>query len=306
MSDAAVEIEYLKKSYGRFQALAGVSLSVPRGSVFGLLGPNGAGKSTLVKSLLTIIRPTECRGTLLGKPIGDRKTLSRVGYLPEQAKFQDYLTGREIITYSGRLTNMPSAQIKSRIVDLLALVKMQDWADKPVGTYSKGMRQRIGLAQALVNSPEVVFLDEPTDGVDPEGRIDIREIIERMKADGRTVFVNSHLLSEVEQVADHVAILAGGKVIRSGTVAELTRSQGHYQISTLEPVPLGLREKFQQNGIEVAGNKLTMKAEDVTSIQPVIDALRVAQLSIREIREERFTLEEAFLQAIRAGRKEDA
>ena len=303
MSDAAVEIEYLRKRYGNFQALSGVSLSVPRGSVFGLLGPNGAGKSTLVKSLLTIIRPTECRGTLLGKPIGDRKTLSRVGYLPEQAKFQDYLTGREIITYSGRLTNMPAAQIKSRIVDLLALVKMQDWADKPVGTYSKGMRQRIGLAQALVNSPEVVFLDEPTDGVDPEGRIDIREIIERMKADGRTVFVNSHLLSEVEQVADHVAILAGGKVIRSGTVAELTRSQGHYQISTLEPVPLGLREKFQQNGIEVAGNKITVKSDQVTAIQPVIDALRASSLSIREIKEERFTLEDAFLQAVRSDGK---
>jgi ABC-2 type transport system ATP-binding protein len=306
MSDAAVEIEYLKKSYGRFQALAGVSLSVPRGSVFGLLGPNGAGKSTLVKSLLTIIRPTECRGTLLGKPIGDRKTLSRVGYLPEQAKFQDYLTGRQIITYSGRLTGMSSNLIKSRIVELLDIVKMKEWADKPVGTYSKGMRQRIGLAQALVNSPEIVFLDEPTDGVDPEGRIDIRGVIEQMKAEGRTVFINSHLLSEVEQLADQVAILTHGKVLRTGTVAELTRGHGHYTISTLEPIPMTLREKLKQSSIQVAGNKLTIESGDVAAIQPVIDALRAAGLTIREIREERFTLEEAFLQAIRSEGKEAA
>jgi len=302
MTGPAVEIEYLRKRYGGFEALAGVSLSVPRGSVFGLLGPNGAGKSTLVKSLLTIIRPTECRGSMLGKPIGDRKTLGRVGYLPEHARFPEYLTGRQVITYSAGLADVPSREAKVRTARLLEVVGMKDWGDKKLGTYSKGMRQRIGLAQALVNEPEIVFLDEPTDGVDPEGRIEIREMIERMKAEGRTVFVNSHLLGEVEQVADSVAILAHGKVLQYGSVKDLTQSEKGFELRTLGPVPPGVREKLEAAGIQVAGDRIGVPAKDASEVQAVIDALRAAGVVIRELKEARQSLEDLFLSVVGSDR----
>lgn len=306
MTGPAVDIEYVRKRYGGTEALAGVSLSVPRGSVFGLLGPNGAGKSTLVKVLLTIVRPTECRGTMLGARIGDRKTLAKVGYLPEHARFPGYLTGRQVLEHSAGLAGVPAAETRKRIPALLELVGAASWAHLKVGTYSKGMGQRIGLAQALVNEPEVVFLDEPTDGVDPEGRIEIRKMIDRMRAEGRTVFVNSHLLAEVEQVADQVAILARGKVIESGPVAQLTRRARRYEIRTLGPVPLELRDRLTAGGLSVAGDCIALEADDATPVQPVIDALRAAGVTIREIKEARFSLEEIFLQALKGQGKEAA
>lgn len=304
MNDLAVEIEYLRKRYGGFEALAGVSLSVPRGSVFGLLGPNGAGKSTLIKSLLTIIRPTECRGNMLGLPIGNRPTLGKVGYLPEHARFPEYLTGREVVAYSAGMSGVPMREARAKIEQLLERVGMANWAKKKLGTYSKGMRQRIGLAQALVSNPEIVFLDEPTDGVDPEGRIDIRKMIEEMKAEGRTVFVNSHLLGEVEQVADEVAILSHGRVIRSGNVKELTQAGRCYEIRTNGPVPPGLRERLESNGLKVAGDRIEIPVKDVEEAQGVIDILRAERISLRELKESRQSLEELFLSAVQDARKE--
>ena len=306
MTGPAVDIEYVRKRYGGTEALAGVSLSVPRGSVFGLLGPNGAGKSTLVKVLLTIVRPTECRGTMLGARIGDRKTLAKVGYLPEHARFPGYLTGRQVLEHSAGLAGASAAETRKRIPALLELVGAASWAHLKVGTYSKGLGQRIGLAQELVNEPEVVFLDEPTDGVDPEGRIEIRKMIERMRAEGRTVFVNSHLLAEVEQVADQVAILARGRVIESGPVAQLTRRARRYEIRTLGPVPLELRDRLTSGGLSVAGDSIALEADDATPVQPVIDALRAAGVTIREIKEARYSLEEIFLQALKGQGKEAA
>lgn len=301
----AVSIEYLRKIYrGGFEALAGVSLEVPAGSVFGLLGPNGAGKSTMVKSLLTILRPTECRGTLLGQPIGHRATLSRVGYLPEHAKFPEYLTGRQVIEFSAGLSKVSTALTKKRTGELLERVGMADWGDKPVSTYSKGMKQRIGLAQSLVNDPELVFLDEPTDGVDPGGRIEIRKLIEAMRAEGKTVFVNSHLLAEVEQVADHVAILAKGRIVESGKVSELTSRGRHYEIRTEGPVPPWIREKFATQGWVVAGDRVSIEAQDSGPVQPVIDALRAEKISIREVKEARISLEDLFLSAVNSDGKE--
>jgi ABC-2 type transport system ATP-binding protein len=298
MDGPSVEIEHLRKRYGSFEALAGVSLSVARGTVFGLLGPNGAGKSTMVKSLLTIIRPTECRGRMLGKPIGDRATLGKVGYLPEHARFQEHLTGRQVIGFSAGLAGVGAAETRRRTEGLLERVGMKDWADRKLATYSKGMRQRIGLAQALVNEPEIVFLDEPTDGVDPEGRIDIRKMIERLREEGRTVFVNSHLLGEVEQVADEVAILSKGRVIESGKVSMLTRRARRFEIRTVGPVPPVVRAGLEREGLTVAGDCISLEAENATPVQPVIDLLRGAGVAIREIREAKDSLEDIFLQAI--------
>ncbi|BCU75929.1 ABC transporter ATP-binding protein [Luteolibacter sp. LG18] len=302
----AVSIEYLRKVYrGGFEALAGISLEVPRGSVFGLLGPNGAGKSTMVKSLLTILRPTECRGQLLGQPIGHRATLAKVGFLPEHAKFPDYLTGRQVVEFTAGLSKVPASVSRPRTSALLERVGMAAWADKPVGTYSKGMKQRVGLAQALVNDPELVFLDEPTDGVDPEGRIEIRKLIESMRAEGKTVFVNSHLLAEVEQVADHVAILSKGRIVESGRMSDLTNRGRHYEVRTEGPVPLALRDQFLAAGWQVAGDRIDIEADNAAPVQPVIDALRSANLMIREVKEARLSLEDLFLSAVKSQGKEN-
>ena len=298
MSKPALEIEHLAKRYGKFEALVGISLEVTEGSVFGLLGPNGAGKSTLVKSLLTIVRPGKCRGRMLGQRIGHRPTLARVGYLPEHARFPEYLSGRQIIRFSAGLAKLPPKTTAARIDQLLETVGMREWADRKNRTYSKGMRQRIGLAQALINEPDIVFLDEPTDGVDPSGRIEIRKMIERMRDEGRTVFVNSHLLGEVEQVADHVAIMANGKIIEQGSIDDLTRSESQYRVRTVGPVPLSMKDEFEANGWHVAGDGIQLHAEDATSVQPLIDHLRRADLVIREITEMRSSLEDVFLKAV--------
>lgn len=298
MSELAIHIEHLEKNFGRFEALGGISLSVPKGVVFGLLGPNGAGKSTLIKSLLTIVRPTSCKGAMLGEKIGHRQTLSKVGYLPEHARFPDYLTGRQIIAYSAGLAKVPARVAKERAVELLNIVGMEEWADRKNGTYSKGMRQRVGLAQALVNEPEIVFLDEPTDGVDPAGRVEIRKLIERMRDEGRTVFVNSHLLGEVEQVADQVAIMTKGKIVQQGSVSDLTKTENRYELKTLGPVPRSAREKLEANGVTVGGDTISLVAGDAQGIQPAIDLLRGEGAAIRQITEVRSSLEEVFMEAV--------
>lgn len=306
MSDYAVDIEYLRKQYkGGVIALDGVSLQVPYGCVFGLIGPNGAGKSTLVKSLLTILRPTECRGTMLGEKIGKKSVLKQVGYLPEHVLFPEYLTGRQVIEYSAGLANLPHSMYRSRVDLLLEKVSMTAAADRPIGSYSKGMKQRIGLAQSLINDPKVVFLDEPTDGVDPEGRLDFKKLIVQMRDEGRTVFVNSHLLAEVEQVADRVAILNKGFIVRQGTVADLTRSEARYEILTEGEIPSTILDWCREKGITVKLGRFQVLAESPLAVQPLIDKLRSALIVIREIKEERSSLEEVFLQTVVAARNQN-
>lgn len=307
MSELAVEIDTLRKRYSNgVEALTGVSLQVPYGCIFGLIGPNGAGKSTLVKSLLGILRPTECRGTMLGEPIGEKSILAKVGYLPEHARFPEYLTGRQVIEYAAGLANISRAACRARCDLLLEKVGMTAAASRKIGTYSKGMKQRIGLAQALINDPVVVFLDEPTDGVDPEGRIDFKNMIAAMREEGRTVFVNSHLLAEVEQVADRVAILAQGRIIKQGLVTDLTRRDARYEIKFQGQLPAPLLEWCLQQKMNIAQDRITLNADGPTQVQPLIDRLRAALVIICEIKEERFSLEDLFLQAVTQSRAEAA
>jgi ABC-2 type transport system ATP-binding protein len=240
-----LDLEDVSKTYrGKVQALRNVAMRVHAGEVFGLLGPNGAGKSTLVKILMTVVRPTRCKGTMLGAAIGDKSALARVGYLPEHHSFPSYLTGFQVLDFVGALAKAPRTQRRRRAVELLELVGMKEWADKQVGRYSKGMRQRIGVAQALVNDPDLVLLDEPTDGVDPVGRRDIRLILQQLKAEGKTVFLNSHLLSELEMVCDRVSILVKGEVAKQGTIDELIVGKRRYEIE-LAAEPEQAREGFQ-------------------------------------------------------------
>ncbi|OHB69129.1 MAG: hypothetical protein A2V70_10875 [Planctomycetes bacterium RBG_13_63_9] len=227
----AIDLRYVAKTYRRrIHALRGIEMRVYPGEIFGLLGPNGAGKSTLVKIIMTVVRPNRAEGTILGRPMGHKPTLAQVGYLPENHRFPAYLTGRQALEYYAALAKVGRRERKRRAMELLELVGMHQWANTKLGTYSKGMQQRIGLAQALSNDPQLVVLDEPTDGLDPVGRRETREILLRLRDQGKTVFLNSHLLGEVERVCSRVAILVAGKVVRQGTLDELTAASEHYEI----------------------------------------------------------------------------
>lgn len=230
-ADAAIDLRQVFKIYGKnVHALQGVDLRVNRGEVFGLLGPNGAGKSTLVKIMMTVVRATRVQGSILGHPVGHKPTLARVGYLPENHRFPKYLTGRQVLEFFAALSKVDRVTRRRRAGELLETVGMSEWGDTKIGTYSKGMLQRVGLAQALVHEPDLVVLDEPTDGVDPVGRRDILEVLNRIRGQGRTVFVNSHALSELEAICDRVAILVKGRVARQGTIDELTVAKQRYEI----------------------------------------------------------------------------
>jgi ABC-2 type transport system ATP-binding protein len=213
-------------------SLKSCSLKVYKGETFGLLGSNGAGKTTLLKLLLGIIRPTSGRGLLLGRPLGDRSVKERIGYLSENPYLYDYLTAWEFLQLAAGLFQIPKKVQRQRIPQLLELVGLsqKDARKKLLRRYSKGMLQRVGMAQALINDPELVFLDEPMSGLDPVGRYQMREIIVTLKASGKTVFFNSHILSEVEQLCDRIAILAQGELISSGLLDELLGTSNVYHV----------------------------------------------------------------------------
>ena len=303
MSDIVVDISETRKRYsGGVEALRGVSLQVPRGGIFGLLGPNGAGKSTLVKILMTIVRPTSCVGTMLGQPVGDKATLARVGYLPEHARFPEYLSGLDVVRYVAGLSGVPASMAKSRAEELVEMVGMKEWGRRKMGKYSKGMKQRIGLAQALVNDPEIVFLDEPTDGVDPTGRLEMRNMLQRMRDEGRTVFINSHLLGELEMICDSVAIMDQGQLVRQGTIAELTEKTRHYEIRVEGAIPSELQSQLKRDGVDLSGkgDLLSVYQGSAAPMQPIIDALRASAVTIVEMREVRQSLEELFMESVQS------
>ena len=234
-----IETSQLRKVYRtgfwlnqKITSLKSCSLTVYQGETFGLLGPNGAGKTTLLKLLLGIIRPTSGHGLLLGQPLGDRVVKQYIGYLPENAYYYDYLTGWEFLQMTAGLFQIPAKVQQGRIPQLLELVGLPRVAarKKQLRQYSKGMLQRVGMAQALINDPKLVFLDEPMSGLDPVGRYQMRQIILSLKEQGKTIFFNSHVLSEVEQICDRVAILAQGELICSGSLDELLGTNNTYHV----------------------------------------------------------------------------
>jgi ABC-2 type transport system ATP-binding protein len=217
----AIETRRLTKAYRGLTAVQELNLVVPQGTVFGFLGPNGAGKTTTIMMLLGNIRPTDGGATLLGKPIGDVETRRRVGFLPEKFQFHDFLTATEFLNLHGKLAGMERAWREQRVPEVLARVGLADRARSKLREFSKGMQQRIGLAQALLHDPDLVILDEPTSALDPLGRRDVRDIVTELRAQGKTVLLNSHLLSEIEMTCDQVAIIKKGQVATQGTMEEL-------------------------------------------------------------------------------------
>ena len=292
---AALTVEHLRKSYRQVEALKGVSLEVAKGEVYGLLGQNGAGKSTLIKILLGIVKPSGGSAVMLGHDAGHVETRARVGYLPEDHRFPDYHTGNSLLRFYGDLYGVPPSRLKVRIGEVLEMVGIAGRADSKIRTYSKGMKQRLGVAQALMHDPELIILDEPTDGVDPIGRSEIRDAIRNLKASGVTVFLNSHLLGEVEQICDRVAILQRGEKVREGTIAELTHSANRYSVG-LAPGETFPEELATELGATIAADgalwKLVVPAD---AIDRMVSGLSASGRHLRHLVEKRLTLEEVFL-----------
>jgi ABC-2 type transport system ATP-binding protein len=273
------------------------TLEVYAGETFGLLGQNGAGKTTLLKILLGIVRPTQGTATLLGQPLGDRASKHRIGYLPENPYFYDYLTGWELLEYTAGLFQIPGAEAKKRIPELLDLVGLARSAaqKKQLRRYSKGMLQRIGVAQALINDPDLVFLDEPMSGLDPMGRYQIREIIQSLQRQGKTIFFNSHVLSDVELICDRIGILANGELICVGNLDDLLGTTNLYRASVRDGNPEVLRQWMPdlefKDGVW-AGHLKGNPQEFFASLQ-LMDAQLVSMSLARP------TLEEYFIQQLR-------
>ena len=302
--DTTIKINTLVKEYNKsrttkIKALNGVSFEVGRGEIFSLLGPNGAGKTTLIKLLLGIAFPTSGDGSLLGKPLGDVATKAHVGYLPENHRYPNYLTGEQVLRYFAQLSGMNGGSIAPHINDVMNIVNMQEWRNTKIRKYSKGMLQRIGLAQAMLNDPEVIFLDEPTDGVDPIGRKEIRQSLVKLKEQGKTIFLNSHLLSEVELISDRVAIMNKGTILRIGTVADLTDTKHEYVIKIAGEAGAAAGQiGGLASVVSSEKDQIVLRVDSIPQLNQVIDALRKSAVGISEIAPRRESLEEAFMTLI--------
>ena len=329
-AEPVIAIDQLAKTYrGNFwsgraiTALRGVSLNVFAGEVFGLLGPNGAGKTTLIKILLGVVRPTGGRANLLGAPAGSIQARRRVGYLPESLRIDRHHTARSALHYYGQMSRLSHTQIAERTDPLLKLVGLENRDREPVRRFSKGMYQRLGLAQALMHDPDLLILDEPTDGLDPVGRSEVRRLLLELKSRGKTIFLNSHILQEVELVCDRVAIMSHGEVRGVGTIDELTREVEGREVSidatfpgadTCSPTVHDEMVSMARSSVEsvlhgrsrslgrlasdrLADGRIRLKfaCDDQTVTDAVVDCLREKGFSIANLKTSRRSLEDVFL-----------
>ncbi len=335
MNKTIVEVRDMRKVYNawslsgrrRVSALNGVSLSADGGEVFGLLGPNGAGKTTLIKILLGVIKPSGGEGTLFDQPLGSTSARSRVGYLPESLRVDRHHTARSALKFYGRMSRMSGAEITRRSDELLELVDLRNRDKESVRQFSKGMYQRLGLAQALLHDPDLLVLDEPTDGLDPVGRSSVRQIIERLRDQGKTIFLNSHILQEVELVCSRVAIMSRGVVRGIGTIDELSGSTDAQQVDMLVSLPT----QENQDSVDVIAKvtqcvssvfespevsmydsaaenpglaRLRMNTKDQSEVDRAIDLLRENSFSIHGLQVKRPTLEDTFIRLVNQAEAE--
>jgi len=299
MSSAAIQTEGLRKVFGDRTAVKGLTLQVEQGEVFGFLGPNGAGKTTSIKMLLGLVAPTSGTAALLGAPIGDRASLARIGFLPEHFRFQEWMTAQEFLQLHGELLGMGARDLKVRQEELLERVGLQKFRDKLLRTFSKGMLQRIGLAQALLNRPALVFLDEPTSGLDPVGRRLVRDIIHELREAGTSVFLNSHLLSEIEITCDRVAFIRHGEVIR---VLELASLDQNLSVVTLRaggltPEILSGLSRWGQN-ITTEDGQVAMTIHAETDLPEINRYLVMQGVDVYAMTPSRTSLEEIFIETV--------
>jgi len=296
---SVIETRDLRKQYGSVEALKGVSLQVEPGQIYGLLGHNGAGKSTMIKILLGIVKKTDGDAYLLGAEAGTTNIRKRVGYLPEDHQFPGYHTAVSLLHFYGELYGMNRPDRVKRMDEALDIVGLKKRAKSKIKTFSKGMKQRLGIAQSFFHDPEVIFLDEPTDGVDPAGRREIRELLQTLKGEGRTIFVNTHLLAEVELMADRVAFIHQGELVRQGTVAEMTRRANRFEIGLEKGIQFPTAEvRAAGFKVEVVDDKVEVELADGQSIDPVLEMLWAKKLKLRHLLEQKQTLEDVFMKLV--------
>ncbi len=298
-NELAIQTRGLRKVFGAKVAVEGLTLEVRRGEVFGFLGPNGAGKSTSLKMLLGLVAPTAGEATLLGVPAGHVATRRKIGFLPEHFRFYDWLSAEELLRLHGRLYGMSAARLRERVPELLELVGLTPHRDKHLRDFSKGMLQRIGLAQALLNDPELVFLDEPTSGLDPVGRRLVRDIIKAERARGATVFLNSHLLSEVEVTCDRVAFIKRGEVLETRSLQALMDGETTVRLRARKlcaDTVAGLAS--WASSVRVEGERLTLAVPSAAVLPEITRYLVGRGVDVYEIMPQRLSLEDLFLQIV--------
>ena len=309
--ERVIETKDLTKHYRRpfssrvVRALHDLSLTVERGAAFGLLGPNGAGKTTFVKLLLSASRPTAGSARIFGRDCGEPQAREQVGYLPENHRFAPYQTGRQMLDFYAALSGMTYRERKRRAGELLDAVGLNEWGDQKLGKYSKGMLQRLGLAQAIMHRPKLLILDEPSDGVDPVGRRQIRDILQRLRNEGATIFLNSHLLAEVETLCDQVAIIRRGELAASGHISALTTGSG-YRLA-VGALSAALADRLKQTAADsyTKDDRVHFHFHDLEAVNRAVDLLRRENVFVEEIQRMRSTLEDVFMRTVE-GAGEDA
>ena len=301
---AKVSKSYRRGFWGRnsFTALNDVSLQVPRGEIYGLLGPNGAGKTTLIKILLGIIRKSAGNATVLGHAAGSMEARRRIGYLPENHRIPRHLTALTALEYYGSLSGMSMSAIRAERMKLLEVVGLRGREKERVSGYSKGMLQRLGLAQAMLHRPDLIVLDEPTDGVDPVGRREIRDVLKQLADQGHSIFLNSHLLQEIELICSSVAILNHGKLLKTGSVRELTAALAdapvQMQVTGDEAAVRRIADQHPGSKLRVVtvgAYELEVRIPKQADLDSVVEALRQAGVRIWRLARKEQTLEEVFI-----------
>jgi len=300
----ALEAVSLSKTFRRWRrgrevrALSDVSFTVDAGAIFGLLGPNGAGKTTLVKVALTIAHADRGEVRLLGQSIRDRSVFSRVGYLPENPRFPLHLTAWQVLRLYGSLSGADMTAVERNASRWLERLDLARWSDMRVSKFSKGMNERLAFAQALVHDPELIFLDEPTDGLDPLARMEVRNICRELADQGKTVFINSHILAEIELICDRIALMKSGEIVEQGTISELTASRGGYEL--VAPAVDGLGHWLGEKSLTFAAvdGHFHVQLADRVSANALIDALRAKNIEIESLSVKRRTLESVFIERL--------
>jgi len=296
VSEPVIETDGLRKQFGATLAVSDLSLRVAPGEIFGFLGPNGAGKTTSVKMLLALVEPTGGSGRVLGAPLGDRRSRGRIGFLPEHFRFHDCFTARQFLRFHGRLYGLRGNDLDSRIDLLLDRVDLLDAADRPLRGYSKGMLQRAGLAQALINHPDLVFLDEPTSGLDPLGRLLVRDIMSELRARGTTVFLNSHLLGEVEATCDRVAFVKEGRVVRELSIAQARAGlELEFHVTPIGSCLLEGLTRFGTSVTRTSADVLRMHVLTADLVPEIVRWLVECQVDVHGVQTRRKSLEEWFV-----------
>jgi len=290
----------------RKRVLHGISFGVNEGEIFGFVGPNGAGKTTTLKILMGLIRATQGSASILGCDVRETEFRRHVGFLPENPYFYDFLTGREILSFYARLSGVPRAELPDRVETLLAWVGLSHAADARLRTYSKGMLQRTGIAQALVHDPSVVFLDEPMSGLDPIGRKEIRDLILRLRSEGKTVFMNTHILSDVEMVCDRVAIIVRGEISYSGATESFHAGTARHTDVVLSGLPAELEETFQERfkpKLRGHGERIELRVAE-KNLNPLLQMALAGGAEVVSVTPHRVSLESIFLSAVEGGVQE--